>query len=106
MNKKEFCSIIQSSSIIDDVYVYINIGSKTIVKSEVLGTRNKFVEYIEPNCFYGEEVIVKVKKKDIISCINNVVGDLLRMEYCSSMRNIRLFNPKYDNELIVCSTYG
>lgn len=106
LNKKEFCSIIQSSSIIDDMFVYIKIGPKTIVKSEVLGTRNKFMEYIEPSYFYGEDVIVKVVRKHILSCINNVVGDLLRMEYCSSMRNIRLFNPKYDNELIVCSTYG
>lgn len=106
LNKKEFCSIIQYSSIIDDMFVYIKIGPKTIVKSEVLGTRNKFMEYIDPSYFYGEEVIVKVVRKHILSCINNVVGDLLRMEYCSSMRNIRLFNPKYDNELIVCSTYG
>lgn len=106
VNKKEFISIIQSSSIVEDKFVEINIGPRIEVKSEVIGKRNKFVEYMDCDYFEGNNQKIKVSKSDILACVNNVVGDNLRIEYCEKSRFLRFFNPKYSNELITCCTYA
>lgn len=104
VEKNSFLSTLESSAIANTANFDIFIGNNlTIVASNVLD-RKKVKESIGILNINGQEEKICVSGKNLIASVKNIIGDSIRFEYSNKTRLIRLYNPKYNSESILCPT--
>lgn len=106
-NKKEFLSSVMSSFIVDNEQIDIMLGNETVLKSEKISFRQKFLEKVPAlYCENTDGSSFTTNKNNLVCCVNNILGDTLRIDYCKANNFIKIYNPQYREETMLCNLFS